>query len=172
MPPATAAAPPAAPGAADEQPQQPNPVFGLLRMLAIWWLIKSFFGGRGGNNAPKTTSQLSRSDFLLPLMQRGTPVDLAMVLSEESFLAPGWSEFSDKNTRKTDAAQVVFRKSALPLATMPGEEKLTVAYTPSEVRNFDFFCSRSRRGDACTHGERKRKVKERLQSYLRGDALV
>ena len=141
MPPASAAAV-AAPAAGGEDPAaaapaaQPNPIFGLLRMLAVWWLFRSFFSGGGGSGPAKSTSQLARSDYFLPLMQRATPVDVAMVLSEEKFLAPGWLAFGEEAgpAREGDAARVVWKQSAVPLAATSAESKVTVSYTPSEVR--------------------------------------
>lgn len=143
MPPAPAAAvaaPAAGGGDQADAPAQPNPIFGLLRMLAVWWLFRSFFSGGGGGG--KSTSQLARSDYFLPLMQRSTPVDVAMVLSEERFLAPGWLAFGGEDAgaagREGDAARVVWRQSAVPLAATSAESKVTVSYTPSEVRVVDF----------------------------------
>ena len=82
------------------------------------------------------TSQLARSDYFLPLMQRATPVDVAMVLSEEKTLAPGWLAFGESGgpAREGDAARVVWRASDVPLAATSAESKVTVSYTPSEVR--------------------------------------
>lgn len=149
MPPASAAvAAPAAPagGATGDQPApQTNPIFGLLRMLAVWWLLRSFFSG-GGGSAKQSTSQLARSDYFLPLMQRATPVDVAMVLNEEKTLAPGWLAFGgdggggEARAREGDAARVVWRQSNVPLATA-AESKVTVSYTPSEVKRRCYFGS-------------------------------
>ena len=144
MPPASAVAV-AAPAAGGDAPAdapaaQANPIFGLLRMLAIWWLFRAFFSGGGGKSGgPATatsTSQLARSDYFLPLMMRATPVDVAMVLSEEKDLAPGWFAFGEKGpAREGDAARVVWRQSDVPLAatSSSAESKVTVSYTPSEV---------------------------------------
>lgn len=147
MPPASAAAmaaPAAAAGGDDPAAAAPaaqtNPIFGLLRMLAIWWLFRAFFSGGGSKvgagGAATSTSQLARSDYFLPLMQRATPVDVAMVLSEEKTLAPGWLAFGESGgpAREGDAARVVWRASDVPLAATSAESKVTVSYTPSEVR--------------------------------------
>lgn len=149
LPASAAVAAPAAPtgAAAGNQPApaaQTNPIFGLLRMLAVWWLFRSFFSGGGGGGAKQSTSQLARSDYFLPLMQRATPIDVAMVLSEEKVLAPGWLAFGggggpESRTRAGDAARVVWTQSNVPLATA-AESKVTVSYTPSEVsRDVDFL---------------------------------
>lgn len=152
MPPASAAAvaaPAAAAGGDDPAAAAPaaqtNPIFGLLRMLAIWWLFRAFFSGGGSKGgaggAATSTSQLARSDYFLPLMQRATPVDVAMVLSEDKYLSPGWIEYGGTApARPGDAAQVVWRESAVPLAatSASGEKKVTVSYTPSEVSFFWF----------------------------------
>ena len=150
MPPASPAMAAPAAAAADGDPAaapaaQPNPIFGLLRMLAIWWLFRAFFNGGGGKSGPggaaKSTSQLARSDYFLPLLQRATPVDVAMVLSEDTYLSPGWIEYGGTApARPGDAAQVVWRESAVPLAatSASGEKKVTVSYTPSEVSFFWF----------------------------------
>ena len=140
------------PDAAAAPAAQPNPIFGLLRMLAVWWLFRSFFSGGGGSGPAKSTSQLARSDYFLPLMQRATPVDVAMVLSEDKFLAPGWLAYGGEEgkgpAREGDAARVVWKQSAVPLAATSAESKVTVSYTPSEVRKsgFDFSVHGCRRG--------------------------
>ena len=141
--PAAAAAVAAPDGDQAAAPAPANPIFGLLRMLAIWWLFRSFFsgggggGGKGGSPGKQSTSQLARSDYFLPLMQRATPVDVAMVLSEKKVLSPGWLEFGESE-RPSDAARVVWSQAGVPLATA-AESKVTVAYTPSEVRTVLLF---------------------------------
>lgn len=92
-------------------------VGGILRMLVVFWLVKSFFGGSKGPpaNAP-------RSDFFWPKFNRSEPVDFFLYLSESS----SFQDVSDKS-------KLVWSQTDIPLATN-ADISTTYVYRPSEVR--------------------------------------
>ena len=112
---------PAAPDAAGGQQQgqqRSNPLFGILRMVAMWWMFKTFFGGGGEKK------QLTRQDMLVPQFQRGTHLDLYVFLSEQ----PSFSQYSDSKA-------LVWAEKDFALGT-EADRKLNITYHPSEVCSF------------------------------------
>ncbi|CAL8463959.1 g3494 [Coccomyxa elongata] len=109
---------PAAPNAAGGQQQgqqRQNPLFGILRMVAMWWMFKTFFGG-GGQKKP-----LTRQELLAPQYSRGTPLDMYVFLSEQ----PSFSHFSDSKA-------LVWSEKSFSLGTEPDRKK-NITYFPSEA---------------------------------------
>lgn len=92
-------------------------VGGILRMLVVFWLVKSFFGGSKGPpaNAP-------RSDYFWPKFNRSEPVDFFLFASESS-------TFHDV----LDTNKLVWTQTNVALATN-ADISTTYVYYPSKVR--------------------------------------
>ena len=108
---------PAAPNAAGGQQgqQRQNPLFGILRMVAMWWMFKTFFGGGGQKKT------LTRQELFAPQYSRGTPLDMYVFLSEQ----PSFSQFSDSKA-------LVWAEKSFSLGTEP-DRKRNITFYPSEV---------------------------------------
>ena len=119
---APAAPAPAAAGQPAGQGQQPaarpNPLFGMLRMAVMWYMVRQFMGS--GKQAKDTP----REQLLMPKLLKGTPVDMALYLSE----APSFSDFGNKEA-------LIWRETDLLLG-QDSERKATYTYRPSRVSYF------------------------------------
>ena len=119
---APAAPAPAAAGQPAGQGQQPaarpNPLFGMLRMAVMWYMVRQFMGS--GKQAKDTP----REQLLMPKLLKGTPVDMALFLSE----APAFSDFGNKEA-------LIWRETDLLLG-QDSERKATYTYRPSRVSCF------------------------------------
>ena len=88
----------------------------ILRMLAIFWMIKQFFGGGGG--PPKSAV---RTDYYWPKFNRSDSVDFYLYGSESA-------GFNDV----TDTSNLIWSEANVPLATTPDLSK-RYTYHPSKV---------------------------------------
>lgn len=111
---------PAAVGqAASDNPRAEDTKWGIgsvLRMIAIFWLVKSFFGG---SSAPPKNAV--RSDYYWPKFNRSEAVDFFLYASE----SPSFSDVSD-------TSKLLWAKKRIPLATN-SESLLNYLYRPSQV---------------------------------------
>ena len=112
-----AAAGPVAGQAAGGQAQQPaksNALMGIVRMIAMWYMFKTFFGG--GAKKP-----LDRQEVLVPQYPKGSSFDMALFLSEQ----PNFSSFSD-------ASALVWQQRDIAFGT-DGPRSYNYTYYPSKV---------------------------------------
>ena len=96
-----AAAPAVAGQAAGGQAQQPaksNALMSIVRMIAMWYMFKTFFGG--GSKKPMT-----REELLVPQYPKGSSFDMALFLSEQ----PDFSRFSRRQRAGLAAARYSVR---------------------------------------------------------------
>ncbi len=112
--PAGAALAPAAAGGQQQPQQRQNPLFGIVRMIAMWYMFKTFFGGG-------SQKKLTREELLVPQYTKGTPLDLHVYLSENS----SFSQFDDPNALLWSAKGVSLGTEA--------DRSINVTYRPSEV---------------------------------------
>ena len=89
---------------------------GILRLLVVFWLIKSFFGGSRGPpaNAP-------RHDFYWPKFNRSEPIDFSLYLSESAY-------FNDV----LDTSKLIWAEQSVALAT-EADRTLSYLYRPSKA---------------------------------------
>lgn len=111
-----------APGRQQETPAQQG-FFGggvgsILRMLAIFWVIKQFIGGAGG--PPKSAV---RTDYYWPKFNRSESVDFYLYGSDSA-------GFHDV----TDTSKLIWSEANVPLATTP-DLSTQYIYHPSKVYN-------------------------------------
>ena len=105
-------------GQGQQQPQQKsNAIFGILRMIAMWYMFKTFFGGGGQQK------KLSREEIFAPHFPKGTSLDMSVYLSE----SPYFRDFS--------GSRPVWQEADVQLG-LAAERKLNVTYRPSQVRLF------------------------------------
>ena len=107
----------AQPGA--EAPRAEDTKWGIgtvLRMLAIYCLVKSFFGG--SSSPPKNAA---RSDYYWPKFNRSESVDFYLYGSESA-------SFTDVS----DQSKLIWTQRSVPLATNQ-ETSLQYQYHPSKV---------------------------------------
>lgn len=119
-----AAAPAVAGQAAGGQAQQPaksNALMSIVRMIAMWYMFKTFFGGGGQQK------KLTREETFLPHFPKGTSLDMSVYLSE----SPTFRDFT--------GIQPVWQESDIQFG-LDSERKLNVTYRPSQVRR-PSFCS-------------------------------
>ena len=114
------------PGAAQQPAPRPNPLFGMLRMAVMWYMVRQFMGS--GNKQ----KDMPRDTLLMPKLLKGTPVDMALYLSDE----PVFSDFGSKEA-------LIWRETDLLLGVSP-ERTATYNYRPSLVRSL-------RSEGACSH---------------------
>ena len=90
-------------------------VGGIIRMLVVFWLVKSFFGGSKGPpaNAP-------RSDFFWPKFSRSEPIDFYLYTADSSSV-------------NSETTKPIWSETGVPLATNTELTK-TYVYHPSQVR--------------------------------------
>jgi hypothetical protein len=114
-----AAAGPVAGQAAGAQGQQPakksNPLMGIIRMIAMWYMFKTFFGG--GAKKP-----LTREELLVPQYPKGSSFDMSLFLSEQ----PNFSSFGD-------AKALVWQERDITYGT-DGPRAYNYTYAPSKVQ--------------------------------------
>ena len=110
-------------GQGQQQPPQKksNAIFGILRMIAMWYMFKTFFGGGGQQK------KLTREETFLSHFPKGTSLDMSVYLSE----SPTFRDFS--------GFQPVWQESDIQLG-LDSERKLNITYRPSQVRR-PSFCS-------------------------------
>ena len=108
---------------APRQPAQGQPaqnggfgIGGIVRVLVVVWLVKSFFGGSSGppKNAP-------RHEFYWPKFNRSESVDFFLYLSE----SPGFNHVVDTN-------KLVWTEENVALAT-EADRTLSHLYHPSKA---------------------------------------
>lgn len=85
-------------------------------MLAIFWVIKSFFGGSGG--PPKNAV---RTDYYWPKFNRSESVDFYLYGSD----SPSFQDVSD-------SSKLIWSETGVPLATSSDMSK-QYTYHPSKV---------------------------------------
>lgn len=113
MPPQQAAV--AGGGQGQQQPQQKsNTIFGILRMVAMWYMFKTFFGGG-------SLKKLERGELFAPHFPKGTSLDMSVYLSE----SPSFRDFA--------GSKPIWQEADMQLG-LAGERKLNVTYRPSQVR--------------------------------------
>ena len=88
----------------------------ILRMLAIFWVIKQFFGGAGG--PPKSAV---RSDYYWPKFNRSESVDFYLYGSDSA----GFHDVAD-------TSKLIWSEANVPLATTP-DLTTQYMYHPSKV---------------------------------------
>ncbi len=119
--PAPASAPAGAvagqPGAAAQPAQRTNPLFGMLRMAVMWYMVRQFMGS--GNKQ----KDMPREQLIMPKLARGTPLDMSLYLSEQ----PVFSDFGSREA-------LIWRETDLELG-VSGERTATYNYRPSLVRS-------------------------------------
>ena len=103
-------------GGEGQQPaqQKSNPIFGILRMIAMWYMFKTFFGGG-------QQKKLTREEVFAPHFPKGTSLDMSVFLSE----SPSFGDFS--------GSKPVWQKTDIQLG-LAGERSVNVTYRPSQVR--------------------------------------
>ena len=107
--------PPAAPAQGQQGQQRQNPLFGILRMIAMWYMFKTFFGG--GSKKP-----LSREEMFMPQYAKGAHFDMSLYLSEQ----PSISKYSDPDA-------LIWQEKDIAYGTDPNRA-LNYTYSPSKVR--------------------------------------
>ena len=85
-------------------------------MLAVFWFVKSFFGGSGG-----TPKNAVRNDYYWPKFNKSESVDFFLYGSESS----GFTDVSD-------ASKLIWSEKDLPLAAT-SEKSIDYSYRPSKV---------------------------------------
>ena len=124
--PAGAAVAPTAAGGQQQQRQRQNPLFGILRMIAMWYMFKTFFGGG-------SQKKLSREEMLVPQFPKGTPLDMNLYLSENS----SFSSFEDPKA-------LLWPVKSFSLG-VEADQSINITYAPSQVccpgahRNASFY---------------------------------
>ena len=109
-------------GQGEEQPQKKsNAIFGILRMIAMWYMFKTFFGGG-------QQKKLSREEMFAPHFPKGTSLDMSVYLSE----SPYFRDFS--------GSQPIWQEADVQLG-LAAERKLNVTYHPSQVMLYLCFQS-------------------------------
>ena len=103
-------------GGQGQQPaqQRSNPIFGILRMIAMWYMFKTFFGGG-------QQKKLTREEVFAPHFPKGTSLDMSVFLSE----SPSFGDFS--------GSKPVWQETDIQLG-LAGERSVNVTYRPSQVR--------------------------------------
>lgn len=108
------------PNAPQAQPAQQSFFTGsigsILRMLAIFWVIKQFFGGAGG--PPKNAL---RNDYYWPKFNRSESVDFYLYGSDNA----GFQDVAD-------TSKLIWSETNVPLATTP-DLSTQYMYHPSKV---------------------------------------
>ncbi len=107
-------------GAADQRPAAEDAKWGIgsiLRMLAIFWLIKTFFGG----SSKSTPSNAVRTDYYWPKFNKTESVDFLLFGSDSS-------RFTDVS----DASKLIWTETNVPLAAS-SDLSTEYLYRPSKV---------------------------------------
>jgi hypothetical protein len=115
--PAPAGAVAGQPGAAAQPAQRTNPLFGMLRMAVMWYMVRQFMGS--GNKQ----KDMPREQLIMPKLARGTPLDMSLYISEQ----PVFSDFGSREA-------LIWRETDLELG-VSGERTATYTYRPSQVRS-------------------------------------
>ncbi len=89
----------------------------ILRMLAIFWLVKSFFGGSSG-----TPKHAVRTDYYWPKFNKSESVDFFLFGSDSS-------RFTDVS----DTSKLIWTETNLPLASNKADLSTEYLYRPSKV---------------------------------------
>ena len=100
-------------GQGQQQAQKSNPIFGILRMIAMWYMFKTFFGGG-------QQKKLTREELFAPHFPKGTSLDMSVFLSE----SPSFSDFS--------GSKPLWQETDIQLG-LAGQRSLNVTYRPSQV---------------------------------------
>ena len=103
------------PAAAAQGQQRQNPLFGILRMIAMWYMFKTFFGG-------SSKKPLTREELFMPQYAKGTPFDMSLFLTE----TPSISKFSDSEA-------LIWQEKDIVYGTDPNRV-FNYTYTPTKVR--------------------------------------
>lgn len=96
-----------------EPPKKSNALFGILRMIAMWYMFKTFFGGG-------QQKKLAREELFAPHFPKGTSLDMSVFLSEE----PSFRDFS--------GSKPIWQETDVQLGSS-ADRKLNVTYRPSQV---------------------------------------
>lgn len=107
-------------GPADQRPAAEDAKWGIgsiLRMLAIFWLIKTFFGG----SSKSTPSNAVRTDYYWPKFNKSESVDFFLFGSDSS-------RFTDVS----DASKLIWTETDVPLAAS-SDLSTEYLYRPSKV---------------------------------------
>ena len=122
-------------GQGQQQPEKKSSaIFGILRMIAMWYMFKTFFGGG-------SQKKLTREEMFAPHFPKGTSLDMSVYLSE----SPHFRDFSGSKThlaRGGRPAGASSRKKAehnlLPIAGKAIQlhsHSLVVPFTALECRD-------------------------------------
>ncbi len=106
-------------GQGQQEPQKKSSaIFGILRMIAMWYMFKTFFGGG-------SQKKLSREEMFAPHFPKGTSLDMSVYLSE----SPYFRDFT--------GSKPIWQEADVQLG-LAAERKLNITYYPSQVRHS--FC--------------------------------
>ena len=106
-------------GQGQQQPEKKSSaIFGILRMIAMWYMFKTFFGGG-------SQKKLSREEMFAPHFPKGTSLDMSVYLSE----SPHFRDFS--------GSKPIWQEADVQLG-LAAERKLNITYQPSQV--WHSFC--------------------------------
>jgi hypothetical protein len=108
------AAPNAAGGQQQQQQQRQNPIMGIIRMIAMWYMFKTFFGGG-------SQKKLAREELLIPQLTKGTSLDMNLYLSEDQLFS-----------RFDDPSALVWSVKDVRLGLEP-DRAVNITYIPSKV---------------------------------------
>lgn len=114
-------------GPAHQRPAAEDAKWGIgsiLRMLAIFWLIKSFFGG----SSKSTPSNAVRTDYYWPKFNKSESVDFFLFGSDSS-------RFTDVS----DASKLIWTETNVPLAAS-SDLSTEYLYRPSKVLCLPLKC--------------------------------